>query len=288
MSGMTILAVPIRIDALAVGENLPSNDLFQWTNLTPDFSRFRTQGEYLFGWELSELFRAKGKDFMAPGIHLHFRLPRAFTHGIQRGFGGIAFPKIPNRWLVQRTFPAGDNKLRYKTWLIKSDAEAAQPWSSRTPGVTWPEFRGGQPAEFKAIGLCTQLTGPVDERDEAAALELTAVGPGDPSFSASYPACRSVLGFHDKLADVPAGTHPSYLVTGWYSAATDDPLHAFVTSYKAGDEEQRKKLLTVEELDVLPPGDEIQVLEAWLKSRNWQCGALAGAKKPPSRLVCHG
>ena len=99
------LLVPIHIDGLAVGKLLPPDEIFQWTNLNPDFSKLRPpRRSYLFG---SELVGESGNPFakaigLEPGIHLHFRLPRALTHGSQSGTEKISFPAIPNRWLVQR------------------------------------------------------------------------------------------------------------------------------------------------------------------------------------------
>src|SRR5271170_6314032 len=140
MSDGAKLLVPIRIDALLVGVKQPSAELFQWTNLTPDFFMLRKQ--YWFGShpQLYKTFQDAGKEFMPPGVHLHFRLPRALTHGIQKEAGPIEFPPIPNRWLVQRAWRDSTKKLNHKAWLIKGDAEAKTPWSSDNPGVTWPEF----------------------------------------------------------------------------------------------------------------------------------------------------
>ncbi len=283
MSNGTKLLVPIRIDALVVGGQAPEQQFFQWTNLTPNFYSLRDPDLYPLGsdpdlYKVFETMKAD-RNFMPPGIHLHFRLPRALTHGTQKGSEPIKFPRIPNRWLVQRTWLDPANKRNHKAWLIKSDAEAKLPWSSANPGVTWPEFTAGEPAVFKSIGQCAELSGAVDEGDEPARLDLTAIGPGDPTFSAYYPACRSVLGFHDKLADFKAGSSEiSYLVTGWYSTAADDALQVLVTKFRErekiqfGDlnKEQREKLRSE--------------LEAEWK---WACPALDGPE-PPTRLVCHG
>ena len=280
MSNGTKLLVPIRIDALVVGGELPSDELFQWTNLTPDFYLLQSPRRYLFGSDprLYKLFEKADPAFMAPGIHLHFRLPRALTHGTQEGSGPIQFPRIPNRWLVQRTWRDPAKNLRHKAWLIKSDVEAKEPWSDENPGVTWPEFPAGRPAVFKSIGLCEELAGPVDESDEPATLKLTAIGPGDPTFSAYYPACRSVLGFHDTRDGLESGsTELSYLVTGWYSMAAEDELQVLVSElrkipeYLNQDSEKLREALCS------------KLKEEW----TWACPALAG-QELPSRLVCHG
>lgn len=285
MSNGTKLLVPIRIDALVVKPDRPwekqLDKLFQWTNLTPDFYSLRDPDLYPLGsdpdlYKVFETMKAD-RNFMAPGIHLHFRLPRALTHGTQKESGPIEFPRIPNRWLVQRTWLDSANKRNHKAWLIKSDAEAKPPWTKAKPGVTWPEFTAGKPAVFESIGQCAELTGAVDEGDEPATLKLTAIGPGDPTFSAYYPACRSVLGFHD--TDVQVGsTELSYLVTGWYSTAADDVLQVFVTKFR-----EREK---IQSGDINK--DQREKLRSELEAEwRWVCPALAD-QEPPTRLVCHG
>ena len=281
MSDSVRLMVPIRIDALLVGANQPHKD-FQWTNLTPDFFLLgEPKNDYLLGShpDLNRMFQEATGKFMPPGVHLHFRLPRALTHG-EEGPGKIEFPRIPNRWLVQRTYRDATKTLKHRAWLIKSDAKAAKPWSRDNPGVTWPEFPVGQPAVFRSIGLCLPLNGPIidtDEKDDPEAPTLTAIGWGDPTFAASYASCRSVLGFYDELDDGPYGTELSYLVTGWYSKAVDDLLHAFVERYRkekvpsgAFSAAQRKKLFAQ--------------MEAELR---WGCEASAKSE-PPTRLICYG
>jgi hypothetical protein len=84
----TRLLVPIHIDGLVVGTSFPSDKIFQWTNLAPNFAKLR--GSYLFGAELGGDSGSNGNPFekaadLQPGIHLHFRLPRALTHGSQSG-----------------------------------------------------------------------------------------------------------------------------------------------------------------------------------------------------------
>ena len=58
---------------------------------------------------------------------------------------------------------------------------------------------------------------------------LTAIGPGDPSFAASYPNSRSVLGFYDDLKDLPNGGRVTYTVAGWYADPADNPLAGAAT-----------------------------------------------------------
>jgi len=279
------LLVPIHIDGLAVGNALPPPQMFQWTNLAPDFSKLRQ--EYLFGSELdgnngNPFARAEG---LEAGVHLHFRLPRALTHGHKEGPGDVSFPPIPNRWLVQR-FGGGvgaGGKLEYKAWLIRSDVETRD--GSR--GLTWPTFDERAPVELKTVGTRTELTGPLPEQGEAGGMRITAVGPGNPAFSAFYPAGRDVLGFHDPLADAAGEVRLSYLVTGWYSDSHDDPLAAFFADFR------RRHSITAAELTQAQQEQQFAELQAWAAEREWVgVGSKTDDKPPrfrlPSRVLCHG
>jgi hypothetical protein len=236
------LLVPIHIDALLVGTDSPSQN-FQWSNLAPDFGQFaKDSPDYLFGSDLIAPFQERSQ-LLEPGLHLHFRLPNAFTHTNDQN---LNFPRIPNRWLVQRY--SGTEELDYQAWIIKSDAAATvkkEDWPE-WKGVVWPEFFKDAPSKFSPIGTCTPLDSSFDgEPDAEAKVTITAVGPGNPAFSAFYPGCRSVLGFHDPAATLPEKETLTYLVTGWYSAASEDPLHEV---------------------------KDREALRSWLRTRNWSCG----------------
>jgi len=278
------LLVPIHVDGLVVGEKLPPSQLYQWTNLAQDFSKL--QDNYVFG---SELDSGDGNPFaeaegLEQGIHLHFRLPRTLTHGSQKGIADVSFPTIPNRWLVQRI--AGNDTLAYKAWLIKSDVET----QSTSPGMTWPTFYRDKPVEFRTIGCCSELTKPLDEHDEPAKLKLTAVGPGNPAFSAYYPACRGVLGFYDSMADFPEdeSIRVSYLVTGWYSHAEDDPLARFSADFHARHSAPSEDTTATEELHKL----QFSELLDWANERAWHIDRKTDTAplrfNLPTRLLCHG
>jgi hypothetical protein len=241
-------------------------------------------GSYLFGAELGGDSDSNGNPFekaadLQPGIHLHFRLPRALTHGSQSGAEKISFPPIPNRWLVQRYGGSGaaNGKLSGKAWFIRSDGQPADPASA----ITWPTFHKDKAAEFQKIGACTEVTGTLAEQDEAALVTITAIGPGDPAFSAYYPACRGVLGFHDPVTGIPKGSRLSYLVTGWYADPEDDPLARLLAEFRANNS--------------MPPGDltpeqqdkYFTELQRWAKEQAW---SITEIKPPtsPARLLCHG
>jgi hypothetical protein len=128
----TRLLVPIHIDGLVVGTSFPSDKIFQWTNLAPNFAKL--SGSYLFGAELGGDSDSNGNPFekaadLQPGIHLHFRLPRALTHGSQSGAEKISFPPIPNRWLVQRYGGSGRSKWQ----AIRQGLVHQKRWSASRP-----------------------------------------------------------------------------------------------------------------------------------------------------------
>ena len=96
-----------------------------------------------------------------------------------------------------------------------------------------------------------------------------------------YPACRGVLGFHDPLAEIPADTRLSYLVTGWVSDPEDDPLARFLAGVLANNP--------------IPPGDLTQEqqdkyfskLRVWATEQTWRI-TESKPRTSPARLLCHG
>jgi hypothetical protein len=286
-----LLLVPMHIDALAVGKK-PDKKMFQWTNLAPDLSKL--DSDYQFGAQL--LGESSGNPFdeadrLKPGIHLHFRLPRAFSHGHQAGAGDLVFPVIPNRWLVQRICPDSNNKKAHKAWLIKSDESDPKNLNA----ITWSTFPKDTTTavELKSIGSFTELNAPIGGGDESAKVNLTVVGQGDPLFAAHYPACRSVLGFHDPMTDVAKGSCVSYLVTGWFSTADDDPLHGagWRTGTIAEEVENRFRAT-----NSIPLGDPLsteqretllsEMRDLWFSKQQWAYDVVPNLE--PSRLLCHG
>ncbi len=259
LTDSTHLLVPIHIDALLVGKK-PTH--FSWANLAPDYAKLIK--DFFVGADLRDL---SGDSQPLPGgLHLHFRLPTALTHSASDPKSGeLDFPKIPNRWLVVRSYqqPAG-TKLLTKAWLIRSDAEGSD---DAIPWPVLPEKPEDGPLRIRRTGRCDPLPqAPFREDDTAAAFEdFTAVGNGDVGFSAHYPACRGILGFHDDLKDVPGtnerSTELSYLVAGWYSAAADDLLQVFIRSLDLKLDDQKK----------------LAALNEWLKERRWSAEGLKAA-----------
>jgi hypothetical protein len=115
--------------------------------------------------------------------------------------------------------------------------------------------------------------------DESGELFLTAVGPGNISFAAYVPAVRNVFSFTDQDLP-PEGTgvyNYSYLVTGWYSDITKDPMQG-VKSFITGiwpDQKTWANATTAERFKKL------------LAHYKWSVSTTPGAT-PPATSLYHG
>lgn len=133
------------------------------------------------------------------GAYLHWALPDALTHGTSDGTTGN-FYAIPDRWLVLRLSPPTQSGTRRAVhgWVIRA--------GDATPTVTeldqWKET-GASPDPVKK--------------------PLTAMGHGDPAWSAYYDNVVNRLGFYDPLSGIKNGPL-AYIVCGWYFDPTLDPL----------------------------------------------------------------
>jgi hypothetical protein len=274
MSGdRTHLLIPIHVDALVVGTNdrFPLKD--GTVSAAPDYSRLKDF--FLSGPELRRPLETLETP-LGSGVHLHFRLPSAAAHGeLEKK---PAFPRVPNRWLVQRYLQG--SVLQAKTWLVYSDRLAQDDGSAVSLLISPPP--AGTPGDLycRPTGLASvvwdgnKAVGKYDWKtdNKRAEVELTAVTGGDAGFSAHYPACRSILGLYDDLDGVPSDPKLkiSYLVTGWYSATEDDPWSHFLATLPAlKDADEKKKRV-----------------EKWLEERG--CVKNFGNKELPGGLLCHG
>jgi hypothetical protein len=174
----------------------------------------------------------------------------------QESQGELKFPVIPNRWIVQRIQRSSSSTdVAVKAWVVESDFRYSyDPEGDQTAkpdnAITVPIF-DALPL-FDYVGRSMDYPGWQEGKDQVLRVELTALGYGDPGFAAYYPACKSVLGFHDPLSDVQPDTALAYLVVGWYSDPAKDILRCF----------------DMEEL-------------------NWTCPP-PGSDSYPTQTLCHG
>jgi len=144
-----------------------------------------------------------------PGVYLHWALPSALTRGTNDGTS-TSFQPAPDRWLVVRLFPSQiPTRRAMRGWVLRA-------WDP-PPNQDAPANQN-QPPAVVDLDTWTETGNPSTGPDP-----LTAAGPGDLTWSAYYDNVVNRLGFYDgELQNVqgPLG----YLVCGWYSDSSHDPL----------------------------------------------------------------
>ncbi|WP_020613358.1 hypothetical protein [Sediminispirochaeta bajacaliforniensis] len=208
---MSILFVPMAIEAyMTNNENSKQKEI---ASIAPDYTKLKNKTQ--LGGKLEPRAFETSVPLEA-GVHLHFILPDALTHAVTLEEGSLKYPRVPNRWLVTRLFTG--SKIQSKSWIVESDYLGLDNKNS----VTVP-FLSDKDFPYRFIGRSY----PTEESPAAGDTyleELTAIGPGDSSFAAYYPSCRTVFGFHDKLEDVASGDL-TYFVMGYYADEKNDPLY---------------------------------------------------------------
>ncbi len=249
------VVVPVELSALVATTNVPTSVRFvnmaaNYADLSPSFVQsFGCLGSAITG----------GDDYASvpTGVHLRWKLPDGLTQGTVDGDSGVQYPRVPNRWLVVRSMtPPSDAKPdpnalptppKVSAFVVQSDA--LSPLTTN-PFATNPFYQGTTASSFTSawpslcpedqdeslaqavgaqyIGAMTPLTGWTGETSTVPPF-LTALGPGDPFFAAYYWNSFGVFGFYDSLSDLdsPGDTPPytlSYMVVGWYSQSTGNPL----------------------------------------------------------------
>lgn len=229
------LIVPIAVKALVV----PEEDKISKLSLTS-----RLEGMAFFGEEvqfnLKNVLDGRDKTYCKKGIHLHWSLPKLLKHGVSTETGEIEFPPVPNRWLIVRykQDSTGKTPLQLKSWVIKSDGisdskESSNNWVeideryASTKNTADGDLEKVEQLVYKTIGSVVEGSTLVEKQEES--VDLTAVGAANPFFSEIYDECENVFGFCDEAKDLKYGESVSYIVTGWYSDLTDDPLNMNTT-----------------------------------------------------------
>ncbi len=254
------LLIPMQVDALFVG---PDEAAGPWSDLSVDFRRLDPKRPLADTLAVRPFHDARPLD---PGVHLHFRLPAVYTHGKSTGSGDLEMPAIPDRWLVQRWVDGVPSA--FGACLLLSNCPDPN-------GRGWPGYETtGDETRFVTTGFgslwhfgsSVPLDGTIAAIHPARKPEIriTALGPGDPAFAASYQSCKGMLGYFDDLAGVPRGARINYLVTGWHSKSDRDDLLCSAPS----DPEGLRRWLHENGLDIGPSGLAADAL--------------------PDRAICHG
>lgn len=211
----------------------------------------------------------------------------------------ISFPYVPNRWLVVRYSPAPDSSRARptKAWLLQSDALDPNAAASESNSFVNPFPSEAGAIEPTRLGTkAVVLESWAGEADSPQRLFLRALGPGEATFAAYQPGVVNVFSFYDPLYDataayslpayrdaaerLPENSQLTYLLAGWYSDPTHDPLYGPVTSWdSAGD--PLRSLWTSE-------NDSGGAWEALLASLDWTVATAAGESDLPTQSLFHG
>ncbi|HAF14811.1 MAG TPA: hypothetical protein DCK99_14170, partial [Blastocatellia bacterium] len=185
--------VPVVVDALVVRQAGA-----KWADTL--MKRTPSTGDLVPAKDLLPKPFALREETRAPGVYLHWSLPDALTRGTQAAGAQASSPAVPDRWLITRLSPSATTPSRraMRGWILQAHDDNPQPLDLDT----WTE-PGVPPAGIK---------GP-----------LNALGYGDLSWAGFFDNTQNRLAFYDDLKDVKAGP-VAYLVCGWYSEPSQDPL----------------------------------------------------------------
>lgn len=166
---------------------------------------------------------------LKPGVHLHFVLPSALKKGREvtaaNGEKTMEYPAVPDRYLVTRMYTK-NHKIETDSHIVESNFYSLDDFYKDS--ITIPKFDDLRARHrFRYMGRTYSANGPAPEPEGECGYfdRITAMGPGNPMFSAYYPSCSSVFGFYDNLEGVPADAVLTYCVTGIYSDPDNDLFH---------------------------------------------------------------
>jgi hypothetical protein len=172
------------------------------------------------------------------GVHLHFILPSALKHGTESGADKtLEFPEVPDRYIITRMY-CQNGKIVTDIFVTESNfyslSDNNYANGKGQSAVTIPKFNETDLYDaYRYLGRQYKASETVPMpigRGVGYLDKLTAIGPGDPIFSAYYPSCNSVFGFYDNLDGVPEGAVLTYAVIGLYSNTANDILSGVKTT----------------------------------------------------------
>jgi len=236
----TPLVVPVDLAAVCVG----TDDANNVTNNSEYFAGATTTYTNMTAGELGFLGANVNRGLAEPplvetalekGIHLHWSLPDALTHGAI-GDDNLNFKPAPSRWLVVRLQVDGDTAGMPKGWVVMSDQLNTELPKGQTC-ITLPvqtvsdgELTSNYVGEHAPFESWTEPSIPADQGFKAlTGGDLNTVSGGQSYFAAYYPNNRGVFGFVDEAEDIEGAAELVYLVFGWYAGADLDPLGAGVS-----------------------------------------------------------
>lgn len=216
MSDPTPLLVPMAIQALLTNSHVQADPNRPFERWTPAYSALNT-----FDQVMPAPFAEDTKVPPELGVHLYWKLPAGYTHGTApHPSATVAFPCIPNRWLVGRLATATPGATPLLTaWIIHSDYLGADGTNEVADPLT------SQPGNATLTGMGRSMKIEEWTGEPGGQMFLRATGISDVTFTAYQPSLTDVLSFYDSEAQSLAeGTMLTYWVCGWYSDPTQDVL----------------------------------------------------------------
>ena len=213
MSDPVPLLVPMNVQALVVNPLVQSNVVFErWTNIYDNLNSFQDP--------VPQPFTNLQPTPPPAGVHLHWKLPAAMTHGQSQAQGPITFPCLPNRWMVLRRagLPGATTAPKLTAWIIESDF--LDPETGTSPFVDPASTSGA--VTLTNIGRSMVIE--QWEGEPGTPMFLKPTGLADVTFTAFQPGLVDVLSFHDDASSIAEGTQLTYLIAGWYSDSAEDVL----------------------------------------------------------------
>ena len=162
------------------------------------------------------------------GVYVHWVLPSGLRHSYKTD--SLAFPALPDQWLIVRFCRRGGEAQKTKAWFLDSGL------LNDPDADTNLLFEGTKKYEAKNVGKAVPLEEFSPDKFQGEHKPITAIGnshTGSPTFTAFLAENRNVLSFHDTLNDlrapantgsVPRETTVSYLLLGWYRDEQHEPL----------------------------------------------------------------
>lgn len=147
------------------------------------------------------------------GVHVHWMPPDALLRGSMTDDSSsnrLRMPALPDRWVVIRVVvPKDQDRAHIRSWIVEADTAKAIPLEN------YPAGAAAAPQAGRTVPPA-ELNGSVG---------------GSLNWVAVYDATMNRLAFFDPLEDLPAiapdgveGNHATYLVAGWWSTPSLDPL----------------------------------------------------------------
>ena len=229
MASNTGLLVPIDLTGYALG-TIDAVQAQKFAGATTWYSQMSGSEGATLGSNVVRAFKDAPVWPMEAGIHLHWAMPDALTHGTQ-GEDSLDFSALPNRWLLTRVM-LQNNKPVTKAWVIISDLLSAdRPDNKEAPSL--PVLDNSQ--NFRYLGVSEVFTGswtepviPSTETIQALfGSPINTVASGDIAFASFYPNCRNVFGFYDAMTGVDTSggvAEAMYTLVGWFNESSHDPM----------------------------------------------------------------